>query len=261
MDKNIIKDIRDKTFLELPFIVDNIVIYPKTLKEIFEVSENKYQLYLNILTADINKLLNIDISKFSKDELENLKKLNTFDALIINYCQDKNFAKIMEEALSFFLCSKDEELHFLSDGGQIIFYINEIKDNKIINRNNFNKIIITIKTQNGIEDEGEEKIFNPVNARVAQFIERAKQAKAKVEAIKNKNAMKLIDLISILASKGHGINIFNVKNLNMVNFKDQLGRLQLNEGYSIQKYLLGNSFAGESIDLKKNTYFQKLNRN
>jgi len=261
MDKNIIKDIRDKTFIELPFIVDNIVVYPKTLKEIFEVSENKYQLYLNILTADINKLLNIDVSKFSKEELANVKKLNTFDALIINYCQDKNFAKIMEEALSFFLCSKDEKLHFLSDGGQIIFYINEIKDNKIINRKNFNKIVTVVKIQNGIEDEREEKIFNPANAKVAQFIEQARREQAKVEAIKNKNAMKLVDLMSILASKGHGITIFNVKHLNMVNFKDQLGRLQLNEGYSIQKYLLGNSFAGESIDLKKNTYFQKLNKN
>jgi hypothetical protein len=257
MEENIIKDIQGKTLANLPYEIDNIFIFPLSLKEIMQVSEKKYYYYLKILTITAKDLLNIS-DELDEKEIETIQKLNNFDTLMINFCTNTIFQKNILEAFSLFLCKDKEKAHFISDGKEMYFYIGEKKNNKIINRKNFDDIVKVIKIQNSIEYD--EKKYNPTNKNVGKFIKRLNKLKKKTEEIKakNGNSFELLDLVSILASKGNGLNIINIWDLNMYMFKDQLTRLQLNENYSIQKYLLGNSFAGASIDLKNNTYFCKI---
>lgn len=256
MEDVVIKDIQGKTLANLPYKIDSIPIFPLSLKEIMQVGEKKYYYYLKILTITAKDLLNIS-DELDKKEIEAIQKLNNFDTLMINFCTNSVFQENILKAFSLFLC-KDEEAHFISDGKEMYFYIGEKENNKIINRKNFDDIVKVIKIQNSVEYD-EEK-HNPANKNVEKFIKRLNKSKKKTEEIKAKNGnnFELLDLVSILASKGNGLNIINIWDLNMYMFKDQLTRLQLNENYSIQKYLLGNSFAGASIDLKNNTYFCKI---
>lgn len=251
------EDIKGKALANLPCNINNISIYPLTLRQIMDVSEKKYYYYLKILTITAKDLLNASDELDDKD-IEVIKKMNNFDTLMINFSTNTTFQENILQAFSLFLCKNHEKVNFISDGRGMYFYIEDEKKNKIINRQNFDDIIQVIKIQNSVEYD-EEK-YNPTNKNVANFIKKMNKLKRKTENIKIKNgdSLELLDLISILASKGNGLNIINIWDLNMYMFKDQLVRLQLNENYSIQKYLLGNSFAGASIDLKNNTYFCKI---
>lgn len=262
MDK---EDIEDKALANLSCKVNNIEIKPKSLNEIVKYGQKNFYNCLNILLLDKNDILqNFDLQRCNEVERNLFMNMTSFDLLVLQCAQSKKFFNLFQNALLYFLGEKEDKIGFLFSGRiqdikKAVFYINNLKDNKLINENNFEDIKNVLMIQNVIETQKKKENINPFDNAANELLERVKKAKKKVQESKNKNELQLRDLISIVASNNDiGLNIVNIYNINMYMLQNQLKRIAINENYSIQKYLLGNSFGGGSIDFKNNTYLKKL---
>lgn len=254
-----VKLIKGKSLANLPFKVDNINIYTPSLLKIFDIGEEEYNYYINLITLDTKKTMqNTDMSELSEEEKNLLNNFTAFDMLIINILEDEKLWNDVVKMLEFFLCKENEKVNFIKNGKTVYFYVGDINDEKIITRDNYDEIIDVIKIQNDVLDVKEEKKYNPANKKVAEFIRKMEERKAKLNKLKKRNEINILDLVSILASNSKSLNLLNIWDLNIYQFNDQLARLQINENYEIQKHLLGNPYAGESIDLENNHYFKKI---
>ncbi|MFC0903868.1 hypothetical protein ACFHWD_04080 [Clostridium sp. MT-14] len=261
MDK---EDIEDKALANLSCKVNNIEIKPKSLNEIVKYGQKNFYNCLNILLLDKNDILqNFDLQRCNEVERNLFMNMTSFDLLVLQCAQSKKFFNLFQNALLYFLGEKEDKIGFLFSGRiqdikKAVFYINDLKDNKLINESNFEDIRTILKIQNVIVEKKKEKL-NPFNSVANELIKLRDKMRKTVQKSKENSGLQLRDIISIVASNNDiGLNIVSVYDINMYILQDQLQRIAVNENYSMQKYLLGNSFGGGSIDFKNNTYLKKL---
>lgn len=238
-------DIKLKLLAGLPINVDGVgKLYPLTLRDIAEIGEKTYNSYLNVLCFDIEDL---DIS----DEIKNIEGITTFDIIMSNCIQNKEFKSTVIDSLSlFFREDVNFSLEKINESDFYLLHIGDLKDQRIIHRENFESIKDILKQQNNISKAKEEE-YNPANETARKLIEKIK--KNKQNAPKPKNNIDLHSIISGVAWKSH-IGINNVWDLVICQLYDAYYRLDIVDNY--EKTLYG-VYAG-TIDAKK-TDFKKIN--
>lgn len=223
--------------------VDGINIYPLTLKEIVKIGYNKkYNISLMNLIAT-PKDFGINIS-----ENENV---TTFDIICANILAgNKEYIDLIFDAFKLFL-RKDvafnaEDMTFLVD-------------NNIINRDNYEDIIINLKLLNCIKDsDNKEEEFKPANSRAEEIRNKILKSRDKLKG-RGSNELTLFDLISVLAANSNALNILNIWNLTLYQFHDQFSRMQMIEEYDIN---LRSLLAGAKADeVKLKHYIRKIDNN
>jgi len=219
----------------LPLYVDKIPIYSPLLREIAEIGFEKYGIILTCGT--IVKDILIDAEK--------LGITNNYDALIFAINQNKESFGTFLYSLFFF--TKIEFSAKLIDN-DLVF----IKDDIVLNRNNYDLLVTNIKLSNKLEVEDDEKELDEFDKRVLEMEKKIREAQNK-----NVEPLKFADLISCVANfDGNGLNIINIWNLNVYQFYEQLQRGQLKEQY---QWNLKSLLAGASPDnIKTESYLQNI---
>lgn len=204
-------------------------IHPLKLSEIAEMGEDRYNQFLNVLCFDVDDL-----------ELENvdLTALTTYD-LIVTQCEvNKEYLQLVTDALSMFF--KDKVGY---SNEYYLFYLGDIRDGRIIYRDNYEDIKAIIRKQNFIQEKKKEE-YNPANEQAKQFIEKLKRLKK--ERPKTKETVNLHSIISSIAWKSH-IGIHAVWDLTIYQLFDAYYRLDVVDNYD--KTLAG-IYAG-TVDASK----------
>ncbi|MGG0793840.1 hypothetical protein ABE137_07515 [Brevibacillus laterosporus] len=238
MDKHL--DLKLKTIAGLPISVGNIVLTPYTLKEIINYGYEEYHQNLHILTLKVEEILTPEF----KEQIRST--ISLFDLALL----DKTLLSMFVKSLLFFL--REQEVH-LVEGLGLVF--GEIDDSKIVNNDNFNDLIEVIKVQNNFQEYVNVDIdFKPKSSAGRTLKEKMMSDLKKAEELKQRankgNALSLFDLISILSANANGISIFNVFDLNMLQFNDQFNRMKMLEDYNVNIQALMHGADSKSIELK-----------
>ena len=247
----------NKEYLELtslaglPIKVDGIgKVYPIKLFDIAEITEYKYNQYLNVLC------INVDDLNLDKEIEYELKKndISSFSLILHLYNQDETgeFFKIFKDALKFFL--KQEVIFvpylgtfFIGENEDLESILKDVKnekdlkkienildENNFINEKKYDNFKEVLILQNCIEKKNikDEKY---ANEKAREIAEKIKLAKEKINKIKSKQGetLSLFDLISAFSGNSKSTNIINVWDMTIFQFNDQFKRMQMIEEYDI----------------------------
>lgn len=200
-----------KLLAGLPAYVDNVPVYSPRLKRIAKIDDSVYSLYLYLcINENLNPIFMTHKCKFYN----------------ICHTYSEDMWDFFVQALEFFtgeiFCKHKQ------DGENFL-----ISENSVLHKNNFDEFVNLVKFANGFSDEKENKI-----KRNAELDRKIEEAKRKINERLNKkeelgNDIRIIDLVSVLASKHHNLNIINIWRLNIYQFNDQFKQMQLIENYDI----------------------------
>jgi hypothetical protein len=197
-------------------------LHPLKLIDIIrDISFDLYNQYLSILcvTSDeIKEMLNIEFDEEYDDVI-----IDPFEYLISCCSMDLKFKDMAIAALKCFI---KESIEFSPHG---YFFINNINEQRYINKENFQIITNILKQQNCISLESKKKC-KPKNATARSHLKKLKQIKAK-ESKKKSN--EIPNIISAVSAKHPSINFFNIGNLTMYQLIDTYKRLNMIDDYFI----------------------------
>lgn len=223
-----------------PISVDGLFqVYPATLEEISEITEEMYNYYSHMILLDKGKLMkSLGIS----NSLE-LEKISGYE-LIRSYAhKDIDFRRLYLEAISFFI---HEKVFF--DEVSLEIYVVKDSVNFILTEKHVNQIKQIVKKQNFLSDK-EEKELNPANEKAAELIEKMKQVKAKLAKQKEDETLSLSDIIQIVACYSQDINILNVWDLTVYQLYVAYIRLIMWDDYHSKNILLPH-VDSKNLDMK-----------
>lgn len=237
-----------KLLAGLPIKIKNVGnIYPLTLREIAEIGVKKYNSYLNLLCFELEDLKSIGLD----DTINKLKNISTFDIIAMNCCYNEKFKNIAIEALSLFF---KEEVNFINyKKGHVnlaFFYLGDVKDNRIIHKENFEDIKSVIRQQNLIQSNKDKKEeYNFANEAAKKMYEKIQKSRQK--APKPKSNIDLHSIISSVAWKC-GVGINEIWNLTIYQLYDAYYRLNVIDNYdNITSGVYAGTIDGKKIDLRK----------
>lgn len=205
-----------------PIYVDRMPIYSPKLTNIALIGERLYNIYSCLcLNLGINESLNLP-----------QKYEDNFDNVTLGYPDD--VLELFYLALEFFT----GERFIKQESSEQIYFASE---KSILSKNNYVEFTNTIKLANCMDNT--EKSTTKHNTELDKKIE---EAKMKINQKMNKkdeedDEVRLMDLISVLASKHNNLNIINVWDLNILQFNNQFKRMQLidNHDVGIRQLLAG----------------------
>jgi hypothetical protein len=217
----------------LPIKLYNVDLYPLTLRDVAIMGYEEYYTKIYYLTAepkDFNLSKDIDIDS-----------ITIFDIILSNmYYSDEKHREDIINMLETVFRQKVMFAYCKS-----CFYIGDIKNNNIINKDNYIELKKALKLQNGIKDKKEE--FKCANSKAEEIRQKILKGRQKL----NKNIEPTFeDLVSALASKGNGLNILNIWDLTVYQFYNQLIRTQMIEDYNINIKSLLAGAKKEDVNLK-----------
>lgn len=204
----------------------SINVYPIKLKEISQIGSDKFFFLLGLLCMNPT-LVDKEFLKDSNFE-ENEKILLYF---ITFAKQDIKFQLDFCQAISFFT---KEKVSFNTEEAYFFVEQEGAKEEQIITVSVLEALQYIVSRQNFLSVDKKEE-FKPANDKAAEIIAKRKSGRAKVNELKTKNleGPNFSDLVSSLAAKGNGLNIFNIWNLNYYAFNDQLKRMGMIEEYDV----------------------------
>lgn len=218
-------------------------VHPLTLNEIVEITEDKYNQSLSLMTFNKSRL---DIQN---DELDQL----TDYQILFAYCyHQQDFREMFFESANLFF---KEPIHMHELG---FFYLGDLKEQRIIDEVTMKQIQEIIKKQNFLSTE-EEKAMKPANEKAAELIEKMKKIKEKLAKQNREDELRLSDIISIVACYSDGINLFNVWDLTVYQLYIAYLRLIMWDDYHSKYILLPHVIDSSSLDLKH--WATKINLN
>lgn len=202
-------------------ITDNVFLYSPTIKEIQEIGESQYQLYLHFCSFDLKKIV-VDLYGVSELEAKEIEK----DQEYFLICSNKDMVLNICEGLSFFtkkIVTFEEE-----------FLAFKCEKDFLINPDTYSMIAKIIQELNGVEKSKKEKLPTFPNKRVEEKYYKMLEKKKKALIEKNKkDGLQLKDVLSILCTfQGNGISIHNVKSLTIYQVYEQFERMGLKESHS-----------------------------
>lgn len=225
-----IKDVQLKTMANIPYQYGTIPIAPKSLRQIISSGFDRFYYCLRMVTLSKNQV-------FPPEVLDSYKESSLIETLFIT--GGYSFLDDYFDAFQYFL---DKEVSVEPD---MKFYIGGVLATPV----DFDNISQIIKTQNSLVTE-EDEDFNPLNDRVRLLKERMKKRKEKIAELKSQSddgsKLDFLEIVSILSSKGNGINIHNVFDLNYFQFNDQFTRMKMVEDYEVNI----NALMHDKIDPK-----------
>ena len=206
-----------KYYAGLPCVVDSIPIYSPTLSDIVSLDDFEYEklygFYLYICT------------------LENFTKVEN----LIN--ENEEYEALFLQALFFYTKIKFKRM----DSRYGMVFVN---DKMMIHGDNYELFSKHVRYANGIMTDDEKAEEDDKNDKVKKLLAKKKafEEKLKKQKADSGEALDIVTLASTLSvMDGNNLNILNVWNLNIVQFKDQLHRCQMKESFylTIEQLLAG----------------------
>ena len=223
---------REELFMGAPYRLGDICkIYQLTLDEIClqekSIGFDKYNYYVNLLTMDMDDILETFKKKGIQVENEMLEGLTVFSYLMMSAKNDKAFFLDFQKAISTFI---KEEILISTKNNMII--VGKPQQRRVIGENEFNEMANVLRAFNKMRI----KLPPPENETPMQkrfrlkreMREKVKEKQAKKEDGEN---IEFADLMSSLCTMNVGVTALNIKNFTIYQIKDQLERAQWREKY------------------------------
>ncbi|OPH47566.1 hypothetical protein BC351_10255 [Paenibacillus ferrarius] len=228
-------DIKLEALANLPTSVGPLLVSPLTLKEIIQYGYSKYSQVVQVALLTKEQLI-------KPEYLSQLSPQLSVAEIIFELFED-DLSSYLVDALRLFL--KADVVHYKNNA----LYIDGLE----VSSEDFNEIIRIIKIQNCLVTPNDEK-FNPLNEHAARIKKKMLESKRKIQELGHDNindqSLSIFDLISILSSHANGITIFNVFDLNMLQFNDQFSRMKLLDEYEVNIQALLHGADAKQIQLK-----------
>lgn len=223
-----------KLFFGAAINFNGIWVYPLQMKEIIGMGQIVYEEYLSYLANDIREIQK-ELKKkgVSEDEMPG----SAFEYLMLQAqaslsfgMGDETFLMKLQKAFSTFI---REEVHFSFKTQEIIIGNDFKKNRRVLNKDNFDDFQNILRAQNKLPVP--EPIPENESAMARKFrLRREQVAEVKrKQALKNGEAISLLDSISTLICFNIGINFQNVGDLTMYQFKELLSRAQTKYKYDL----------------------------
>lgn len=169
----------------LPIEIEEVGnIHPLRLKEIANIGESNYNRYLSSLTINVEDVV---------EDLDNIYEYETFDVVVAMCIQEDGFREIVLTALRLFFC--ESEIEFVADMG--LFFLGDVAEQRVIHRNNYEKIKNTLLLQNYIPLHVKPNFGND---RAKELYERIRKNKREYSSSQNDDS-RLFSIISSISWK------------------------------------------------------------
>lgn len=225
---NLDEDLKLKILANEPIPLDDIFIYPISIKQIAKFGYKQYNQGLKILCI-------------SKQEIKDLigEEISPFEFLRVNMIFDPSIEKILSKLLSLICKNKvifsDEKQAFIVGKG-------------LFDKNNFDKFVDIVREQNCIiAGNIDEK---PFNEKAKLILEKRRKARNKL--MKNSHAeenLSIYDLVNIV-SVGMNLSINEVMEYSIYQLSSQFQRIMAKENYYVNILALIHGASKSNIDLK-----------
>jgi hypothetical protein len=200
--------------------VDDKVGYikPLTLREIIKYGYTKYLLKLNVFTLEASQLVGDD----SKD-----LDINAFDIVAIHGGDE--LREELEKALKLFL--GDDAI---VDVRKKIIYVGD----RVIDRENFDKVREVLKWQNALKKFGEDSTTEEEESesvrRIKEKLKRGRDLVAKAKKEESEDGdIDLADILRAVASKSFSLNKLNIYDLTIFQLYEEFKSLELLDQYEL----------------------------
>lgn len=216
----------------LPIFINQIPIYPITVRQVIEAGEIKYNTSLMSIIA-LHKTLEL-ISEDQVD-LDKLSELTPFELLLILSTIHPDFCVQISDSISFFL-NDDYDVKFnTTDECFDITHEDQIIGQ--LNKDNYEEFISVIKLQNyqQKEDEQAEQLakMSDKQKELWKKRERDRAMVRKLKGEKDGSNLTYEDYISILLSKSSEMNVEKCLNATLYFMFNYLERLALIDQYEV----------------------------
>lgn len=237
----------------IPYRTNIGSIKSPTLREIWELGYDKYNLYLRFLLLTPNKYCS---EKSALHEwYYGLSDDDRQHVTILDICTiDKELAVIMHDILNFFFVEtvewdRENEIFILKDE-----YSNEIRG--VINNKIINNVINVICQLNGLSiDENVDKIKNK---KAKNIMEKLLAGRKKMQQTQTSNKDNELDnLVSSVANKHPNLNIINIWDLTISQFWDAFRRMVNNSIYDLS-FNNVSVWGNESKQFKINDWYSNI---
>ena len=225
---NLDEDLKLKILANEPIPLDDIFIYPISIKQIAKFGYKQYNQGLKILCI-------------SKQEIKDLigEEISPFEFLRVNMIFEPSIDKILSKLLSLICKNKvifsDEKQAFIVGKG-------------LFDKNNFDKFVDIVREQNCIiAGNIDEK---PFNEKAKLILEKRRKARNKL--MKNSHAeenLSIYDLVNIV-SVGMNLSINEVMEYSIYQLSSQFQRIMAKENYYLNILALIHGASKSNIDLK-----------
>ena len=206
-----------------PIVVPNIcTIRQPTLDDIFNLPDNEYELYLNILSIELRDYV---------DKLQDLNSLSPVQKMLsekLSLCQllltNDHTATILIKALMFYIT---DNISVDTTGGTLLI------NNKPMTEVDFMQIKNVILQINGLHMDQPKETLKFANKKAKEIYEKCMAGKQKRERqksgadIKTLNKMKLDNMVGYVASHSYSYNLINIWQLTIYQLYDQFKRFNL----------------------------------
>lgn len=207
---------RTKLLLGEPIWLNDIKLYPLKLWEIFEISLNKYNLFLSLLSYTKNEIM---------ESLNVVEDIPLYDFVVLNFVSDES-NDFRDSFLNILSRITKKKVSFNVSG----YFL--VGTKAIIDAKNFNDFTKIIKHQNVLK-ERKNVVVTKKQRDYKEMVEKArKKHKEYIKAIGSQDT-DILDIISAVSSKHPSINLFNIQNLTMYQLIDQFKRLNMIDDYFI----------------------------
>lgn len=227
------EDIGLKLCSNKPIYVDEIPIYPISLKKIAEIGYKRF-------SAEI-RLLCLTPSEVQAMTGEDISDSGIYKYIVRNVLTDPQ----MMDIILFWLSQITHTT--------VTFSVNKMCFNGksfYITEKNFEEFQMIVRMRNGLQDveEDDENPDNDAARRVLQRRKEERMKRRKAQSSDDESAITLADLVSILAS-GHGMLMDTVMEYDLYQFNDQFNRLKIMDDYEVSVQALLHGAKKESVNL------------
>lgn len=215
-----------------PVLFDDIcAIFSPKMGEVIDIGYDNFQKYISILT-----MVKPIFKSGDDNELKELiDQLTDFQYFLMMLSLDKEINLTAKKAFKFFT---HEEMSFSLEPAQII--IGPLVEQHIMTEEKFYEFQTMMRRMCFLEFEGEEIIIDPNDSPATKRLkmqmranrEKVRRAKA-AKASKEKNDLKLSDLIGSITINNCGLNMENIYNITYYAFQDQLKRMGWRDQFNI----------------------------
>lgn len=189
------------------------ILHPPHLIDIKNIGYEKYNSYLNFLSIDKNKYL--EIVGISPNSICEIKDLCIFDIWISNLSMREQ----CQDVLSFFISG--DVIYSISKNA---FKVSHGNEEMFIDRNNYADIVSLILNLNCLNfEDSEEIIFQDEASK--KLYEKIQKAKKEGKLKSDSKDFLLSNLISSVAAYGNGYTLNNLWDLTIYQLYDQFYRL------------------------------------
>jgi len=223
-----------------PLHINELAIYPISVRQVIEVGETQYNSYIMLLLKP-----NILFENFLKDvkniDSEDIEKITKLEILLLFCSLYPQFIDNIAKAFNFFT---GKDIVFNQEG-----YF-EIKDMDIkVDEEFYNQFVHIIELQTYMFKQEEEKVLSK---KAKEILDQKKKSQEKIDRLKNKDnsPLTITDYISIVSAKSYEMDMQKCLDMTIYALFDYVERHALFDNYDIGvKQLLAGAKA-DQVNLK-----------